>query len=149
MKGVWAKAKVESFPQGSDVWAVDYREMMRVDEASSSDAAESENVDEVLEKFGIENPKVKIERQVLDTGKFVLDVTVAGQNLLVSMSEDLGKVPAGGWLVAPKSSNQATTTYKVEDMVRSLQDRSNRRSLKYLLVSEEVTALSQGYAMRY
>ena len=141
MRDVWAKAKGASFPQGSDVWAVDYRDVVQTvegDGANDAEVTEGENVDEVLEKCKAEYPKIQIERQANKAGELAVEVTVATQTLVITKAHSVEDVPDGNWLVAPKPGNQAGMTYKCREMVQSLHDRPNKRSLKYLLVSAQV-----------
>lgn len=136
MRDVWKASKESSFPQGSDVWSVEYRDLVGGDGLGGGqgvEAAPKEDVEKVFETFRVEHPKVKLERKGSKDGRVVADATVAGQTFTITRSEGVEDVPAGEWLVAITASGQVPERHK--EMLQCLQNRPNKRSLKFLLVS--------------
>jgi hypothetical protein len=139
MREVWKASKESSFPQGSDVWSVDYRNLAnsnQVQAGKDAKAESDEDIENVLETFKTENPKIKLERESSVAGRLVADVKVAGQEFTLTQSEGAEEVDAGEWLVTAKTGSQ--TTARLKEMLQSLQDRPEKRSLKFLLVSADL-----------
>ena len=138
MREVWKASKESSFPQGSDVWTVDYRDLVKSNDSSPAKNAEAEpgeDVEKVFETFKTENPKIKLEMEDNVGGRLVADVKVAGQEFTLTQQENVEKVRKGEWLVTAKTGSQVTA--RLKEMLQSLQERPNKNSLKYLLVSRD------------
>jgi hypothetical protein len=130
MRGVWESAKEASFPQGRDAWGVNYVAMVTEEGRNSKEDNVEENVEEVLGRFKGENPRDKIEWGTETAGKLAVDLTVAGDSLTITKGES---VLEGEWIVASNMKNRSKVVNK--EILRSLRERPNKRSLKFLLVS--------------
>jgi hypothetical protein len=144
MRCVWERAKEASFPQGRDIWGVNYVAMVGEQGRNSKEDDVEENVEEVLGRFKGENPKFKIEWGTETAGKLAIDLAVAGQSLTIIKGE---RLPEGEWIVTSNIKNPSKVANK--EMLRSLRDRPNKRSLKFLLVSSKCIFLLMPFADDY
>jgi len=133
MKEVWTASSDSAFPQGSDLWSVDYEDVAAVDAMDMEYvAASNEDVEKALEVFEASNPKVKLEREYDGEGWITIDVTVAGQNFTITRPG--GEVySVWDWVVTAKAGSLVTE--RLQDMLRSFEERPSKGNLAFLLVS--------------
>ena len=139
MREVWKASKESSFPQGSDVWSVDYRNLANLNQVQAGKGAKAESVEDaekVFETFKTENPKIKLEEENNVGGRIAAHVKVAGQEFTLTQPEGAEEVDAGEWSITAKTASQVTA--RLKEMLQSLQDRPKKRSLKFLLVSADL-----------
>jgi hypothetical protein len=151
MRGVWKASKERGFPQGSDVWGVEYggmggKEGAGGEEEVEGKGAEEEVMENAFERFGAENPKVKLERRDGE-GRVVADVVVGGQVFTITQAERVEGVQPKEWLIEAKSGSQVTS--RSRQMLQSLQDRPWKASLSFLLVSADFPSGLQDILMIY
>lgn len=137
-RGVWRASKESAFPQGSDVWSIDYEDLVGGDGVSGAegmDAEVGEDVEKVFESFKAENPKIKLEMESNGEGRIVADVTLAGQSFTITQPSRVEGAQPEEWLIAAKAGSQVTERSKM--VLRSLHERPRKTSLKLLLVGAD------------
>lgn len=141
MHDLWEKTKVESFPQGSDTWRVNYRtpqaQPKEQKEGTSASVdrldATEEDVKGLVGEFKAQHPAIKLE--VADEATlWPLTIRVS------SMQFQIGK-----------GSNEDTSRYRIhakpgvktgkvpeiqQEILKAMKDRKMNDSLSYLLVSQ-------------
>lgn len=136
MTGVWHASKGREYPQGSDVWGLEYGEVVGDDGEARDGGLEvelevEEDIKGVFEKFSVENPKVKLERRDAE-GRAVADLVVAGQSFTITQADRVEGMQRRSWLITAKAGGLATS--RSGQILQSLQSRPRRANLSFLLV---------------
>lgn len=137
MQKLWEESKQASFPQGNDVWTVNYRQLAA--QVKDADTAQAESTGEqpdgsgdsaqkVVEKFREQHPTLSI--QVLDEANgMALEVKIAGHRFHIARdAKDKQAV------YEIRTSTKAEPTELEQGMIRCLQSRAQPDNLEYLLV---------------
>lgn len=150
MREVWRASKESSFPQGTDVWTVEYGGLSGgagLGRAKIAEANVDEDAEKVFEKFKAEHPEIKIEMQGSGQGSIFADVTVGSQNFTITRSEHVEEAQPREWLITAKAGIQVTE--RLKQMLHSLQERTRKRSLSFLLVFADFLPRLLGILMNH
>jgi hypothetical protein len=136
MQELWGKTRAESFPQGTDIWKVDYRapikDLKQMEEAllsaAEKPAAIEEEPKDVIDKFKTQHPAFKLELSD-EVTIWPLTFTVAGMAFEIDKQVvDDAKIYQVGVNAGKRISNVQ------QEIVKMAQQRKQRDSLVYLLV---------------
>lgn len=140
MQELRQKTKVESFPQGTDTWKVNYRvqaaqivkpEKGILDAMDHNDAIE-EDVRDVVQKFKTQNTNIRVDVSD-DVVVFPLTLRVAG--MMFQTEKQANKDGLQYQLTAKLGVNTSSISELQQEIVKAVQNRGKKDNLEYLLVS--------------
>lgn len=141
---LWKRSLNESYPQGSDVWRVDYIKTVRESSAEKQGrastieipATDTQELKNVMKDFHEKHPTMKIE-PLSTTGVLPFDVRVAG---MVFRAIEVESAAEAEYELQYNQDSQRTQLH--DGILRHLNQRQPKGNLEFLLVCIERLSFS-------